>query len=41
MYATSEPSRSDLLSTAWGGRGGGGRGKLKVEGIGFAVLATE
>lgn len=41
MYAIAEASRSDLLSTACGDRGGGGRGRLKVEGIGFAVLATE
>lgn len=30
-----------MLSTAWGARGGGGRGRLKELGIGFAVLAYE
>ncbi len=30
-----------MLRTAWGGRGGGGRGRLKELGIGFAVLAYE
>ncbi len=41
MYAVCEDSRSDLLRTAWEGRGGGGRGRLKEEGIGLAVLAYE
>jgi hypothetical protein len=38
-YAICEASRSDLFRTAWGGRGGGGSGKLKEDGIGLAVLA--
>ena len=40
-YAIWEASRSDLLRTAWGCRGGGGRGRLKELGIGIEVLAYE
>lgn len=40
-YAICEDSRSDLLRTAWGGRGGGGSGRLKELGMGIAVLAHE
>jgi hypothetical protein len=38
-YAVCEASRSVFVSTACGGRGGGGSGRLKELGIGFAVLA--
>lgn len=38
-YADCESSRSDFVRTAWRGRGAGGRGKLKVLGIGTDVEA--
>lgn len=40
-YAVCEASRSAFVRTAYGERGGGGRGRLKELGIGLAVLAYE